>query len=77
MTITLLAHSLLVFVTEQHYVSIFLTRLGLGQFSSLVTRPVRKPLLFDTQIPAQAYQKKTKRQAQMKRDRRKMTFLVD
>ena len=77
MTITLLAHSLLVFVTEQHCVSIFFTRLGLGQFSSLVTRSVRKPLLFDTQIPAHAYKYKTKRQAKMKRDSRKMTFLVD
>ena len=44
---------------------------------------VRKPLLFDTQNPgipgfstAHAYKYKTKRQAKMKRDSRKMTFFM-
>ena len=44
---------------------------------------VCKPLLFDTQNPgisrfstAHAYKYKTKRQAKMKRDNRKMTFLL-
>ena len=44
---------------------------------------VRKPLLFDTQNPrilgfstAHAYKYKTKRQAEIKRDSRKMTFLL-
>ena len=56
------------------YVSIFFTRLW----------SVRKPLLFDTQNPgisgfsnAHAYINKTKRQAKMKRDSRKMTFFFD
>ena len=60
-------------VTEQHYFSIFFTRLW----------SVRKPMLFDTQNPgilgfstAHAYKYKTKRQAKMKRDRRKMTVLL-
>ena len=55
-------------VTEQHYVSIFFTRLW----------SVRKPLLFDTKNPgisgfstAHAHKYKTKRQAKMKRDSRK------
>ena len=67
-----LSYVLFVCVTEQHYVSIFFTRLW----------SVRKPLLFDTQNPgisgfstAHAYKYKTKRQAKMKRDRRKMTFV--
>ena len=56
-------------VTKQHYVSIFFTRLW----------SVRKPLLFDTHNPgisgfstAHAYKYKTKWQAKMKRDGRKM-----
>ena len=60
-------------VTEQHYVLIFFTRLW----------SVRKPLLFYTQNPgisgfstAHAYKYKTKRQAKIKRDSRKMTFLL-
>ena len=63
-------------VTEQLYVSIFFTRLW----------SVRKPLLFDSQNPgisgfSTAYKYKTKRQAKIKRDsrkikRRKMTFLL-
>ena len=60
-------------VTEQHYVLIFFTRLW----------SVCKPLLFDTQNPrisgfstAHAYKYKTKRQAKIKRDSRKMTFLL-
>ena len=55
----------LVCVTEQHYVSIFFTRLW----------SVRKPLPFDTQNPeisgfstAHGYKYKTKRQANMKRN---------
>ena len=63
----------LVCVTEQHYVSIFFTRIW----------SVCKPLLFDTQNPeisgfstAHAYKYKTKRQAKLKRDSRKMTFLL-
>ena len=60
-------------VTEKHYVSISFTRLW----------SVRKPLLFDTQNPgilgfqtAHAYKYKTKWQAKMKRNSRKMTFLL-
>ena len=63
----------LVCVTEQHYASIFFTRLW----------SVRKPLRFDTQNPemsgfstADAYKYKTKRQAKMKRNSRKVTFLL-
>ena len=68
-----LANLILVCVTDQRYVSIFFTRLW----------SMRKPLLFDTQNPgisgfstAHAYKYKTKRQAKMKRDSRKMTFLL-
>ena len=68
-TIWLLSRDL-VCVTEQHCVSIFFTRLW----------SVRKPLLLDTQNPrfstAHASKQKTKRQAKMKRDSRKMTFLL-
>ena len=60
-------------VTEQHYVSIFFTRLW----------SVRKPLLFDTQTPeisgfstAHAYKYKTKRHEKMKR-RQKNDIFVD
>ena len=63
----------IVCVTEQHYVSIFFTRLW----------SVRKPLLFDTQkseisgfSTAHAYKYKSKRQAKMKRDSKKIIFLL-
>ena len=59
----------IVCVTEQHYVSIFFTRLW----------SVRKPRLFNTQNPeisgfstAHAYKYKTKRLTKMKRGQRKM-----
>ena len=67
-------NSIFVWVTEQHYVSIFFTHLW----------SVRNPLLFDTQNPgisefstAHAYKYKTKRQAKMKqKQQKKMTFLL-
>ena len=64
-----MSRQIFVCVTEQHYVSIFFTRLW----------SVRKPRLFDTQNPeisgfstAHAYKYKTKRLAKMKRGQRKM-----
>ena len=65
---------IIVCVTEQHYVSIFITRLW----------SVRKPRLFNTYNPeisgfstAHEYKYKTKRQTKIKRRQQKNDIFVD